>query len=127
MKNLSALFLLIILFSCKTTPSSSTFTEQRVKDPKSPYTSCVLIEKEFINKGGKISEYKELYLQCSIQDYFIKICESHVNLKDLKPYINSGIKVKVEIKDGLWDHCSDDPAYSQSRMGTYVIITEIVK
>jgi hypothetical protein len=87
----------------------------------------MLIEKVFINKGGKITDYKELYLQCSIQDYFIKICESNVTLEDLKPYINSGINIKMEIKDGMWDHCSDDPAYAQSRMGTYVVIKEIVK
>lgn len=125
MKNL-VVFLSIILFtSCKVVEKP--VEQPRLKDPKSPYTSCVLIEKEFVNKGGKITEYKELYLQCSIQDYFIKICESNVTLEDLKPYINSGIKVKMKIKDGMWDHCNDDPAYAQSRMGTYVIITEIVK
>jgi len=125
MKHLSIFIITLFLVSCKTTKSTS--TELRVKDPNLPYTICALIEKEFVNKGGKITDYKELYLQCSIQDYFIKICESNVTLEELKPYINSGIKIKMEIKEGMWDHCSDDPAYAQSRMGTYVIIKEIVK
>ncbi len=125
MKNILILFTILLFVSCKTVNKPT--IEPRVKDPKAAYTSCALIEKEFVNKGGKITEYKELYLQCSIQDYFIKICESNVTLEDLKPYINSGIKVKMKIKDGMWDHCNDDPAYAQSRMGTYVIITEIVK
>lgn len=125
MKHLSVFIITLFFVSCKN--SNSTNTDLRVKDPKTEYTSCVLMEKEFVNKGGKITDYKELYLQCSIQDYFIKICESNVTLEDLKPYINSGIKVKMEIKEGMWDHCSDDPAYAQSRTGTYVVIKKIVK
>ncbi|MGE0561087.1 MAG: hypothetical protein AB7O47_04680 [Flavobacteriales bacterium] len=127
MKHLLIILIVTLLSSCKTSASLQNIAEQRVKNPNTEYISCVLVEKEFINKGGKVTEYKELYLQCSVQDYFIKICESNVTIEDLKPYINSGIKVKMEIKDGMWDHCSDDPAYAQSRMGTYVIITEIVK
>jgi len=125
MKNLFVFFTILLFVSCKV--EEKLVEQLRLKDPNATYTSCVLIEKEFVNKGGKLTEYKELYLQCSIQDYFIKICESKVTLEDLKPYINSGIKVKMEIKEGMWDHCSDDPAYAQSRMGTYAIITEIVK
>lgn len=125
MNKIFLLLIILFLISCKTPKTTS--TALKVKDPNSPYTSCLLVEKEFVNKGGKITEYKELYLQCSIQDYFIKICESNVTLEELKPYINSGIKIKMEIKDGMWDHCSDDPAYAQSRMGTYVVIKEIVK
>lgn len=125
MKNIFLLFIIPFLISCKTPETTS--TPLKVKDPNSPYTTCVLIEKAFVNKGGKITDYKELYLQCSIQDYFIKICESNVTLEELKPFINSGIKIKMEIKEGMWDHCSNDPAYAQSRMGTYVVIKEIVK
>lgn len=125
MKKIVFFPLILLILSCKSTPhSSKTFGP---KNPNAEYTACVLIEKNFVNKGGKISEYKELYLQCSIQDYFIKLCESKVTLKDLKPYINTGIKVKMEIKEGMWDHCNEDPAYAQSRIGNYVIIKEIVK
>lgn len=98
-----------------------------LKKKPSKYTTCQLVEKEFINKGGKITEYKELYLRCSIQDYFIKICEGKVTLKELEKYIDKGITVEMEIKDGMWDHCNEDPAYAQSRMGTYVVIHKIIE
>ena len=97
------------------------------KDPSKKYTTCQLIEKEFINKGGKITEYKELYLRCSIQDYFIKVCEGNVTAEELRKHLDQGIRVDMEIKDGMWDHCSDDPAYAQSRMGTYVVINKIIE
>ena len=35
---------------------------------------------------------KDLYLRCSIQDYYIKFCESKV-------------KKEVEIVKGVWDDC----------------------
>ncbi|MBI2279267.1 MAG: hypothetical protein HYU68_01035 [Bacteroidetes bacterium] len=125
MKNIFLLLVILFLISCKTPETTS--TPLKVKDPNSPYTTCVLVEKEFVNKGGYATDYKELYLQCSVQDYFIKICESNVTLEELKSYINSSIKIKMEIKDGRWDICSGDPAYAQSRIGTYVVIKEIVK
>ena len=90
-------------------------------------TNCQLIEKEFTNKAGKIETHKELYLRCSIQDYFIKICEGNVTYEELKPYLNKGINVKMEIREGMWDHCEENPSYAQSRTGTYVIIKSIEK
>ncbi len=90
-------------------------------------TSCQLIEKEFVNKGGKVTEYKELYLRCSVQDYFIKLCEGNVTRKELEPYINSGITVKMEVRDGMLDHCDPNPSYAQSRTGIYAVILSIEK
>ncbi|MCB0409599.1 MAG: hypothetical protein KDD29_05230, partial [Flavobacteriales bacterium] len=86
------LFLLIsflIVSSCKNTQTTNDLPLSEKKPSK--YTTCQLVEKEFINKGGKITEYKELYLRCSIQDYFIKICEGKVTLKELEKYIDKGI------------------------------------
>ena len=74
-----------------------------------------------------MSDYKELYLQCSVQDYFIKICAGEVTTEELRKHLNQGITVDMEIRDGLWDICNDDPAYAQSRMGTYVIIHKIIE
>ena len=126
MKKLTLLLFILplILMSC----SSS---KEPIGNPMSltdlGTTSCLLIEKDFTNKGGKVTEYKELYLRCSVQDYFIKICESNVSLEDLKPYIGKGITVDMEVKMGMWDHCNENPAYDQSRTGPYAVIKSIVK
>jgi len=127
MKKLSFLFciILIIQISCKN--NKDVIIGRQMSLTESTTTSCQLIEKEFTNKGGKVTGYKELYLRCSVQDYFIKICEGNVSVKDLKPYINSSITVEMEIRNGIWDHCDENPAYSQSRTGPYVIIKSIVK
>lgn len=106
---------------------ASSFSLVNIKSPDNVGTSCELIEKSFINKGGKVTEYTELYLRCSVQDYFIKLCESEVTKEELKKYLDKGITVEMEIKDGMWDHCNDDPSYAQSRTGTYVIINKILK
>lgn len=123
MKALILSLSVIFFSSCKNAPD----TNLKEKDPNRSYTTCQLIEKEFINKGGKVTEYKELYLRCSIQDYFIKICESNVDAKTLRKYINKSISVEMEIRDdGMWDICTDDPAYAQSRTGAYVVIKKII-
>ena len=120
---------ILLLFIACTGPEK--VVEQQTTAPKSMMDlepnvyNCQLIEKTFVNKGGKVTEYTELYLRCSVQDYFIKFCESNVTREDLKPYLNQGISVEVEIKDGMWDHCSEDPAYAQSRTGTYIVIKKI--
>lgn len=113
---------LIFFSSCKNASEANL----KEKDPNKSHTTCQLIEKEFINKGGKVTEYKELYLRCSIQDYFIKICESNVDTKTLRKYLNKSISVEMEVREGMWDICTDDPTYAQSRIGTYVVIKKIV-
>lgn len=119
------IYLFPLLFACAsaTTQETTKFHEKKLGEPN----TCQLIEKEFVNKGGKITEYKELYLRCSIQDYFIKLCESKVTKKELEKYLNKGITIEMEIKEGMWDHCNDNPAYAQSRVGNYVIIKKIIE
>jgi hypothetical protein len=126
MRNYFSIFILIFsLSSCSNTKEVNTEKSMKLTDSKT--TSCQLVEKAFTNKGGKVTAHKELYLRCSIQDYFIKICESSVTAEQLRPYINTGIEVEMEIKNGMLDHCNDDPAYAQSRTGTYIIIKRIIK
>jgi hypothetical protein len=88
---------------------------------------CQLVEKAFVNKGGKTQGFTELYLRCSVQDYFIKLCESAVTKEELINYLDKGIEVEAEIKEGSWDICRNDPRYAQSRIGKYVVINKIVK
>lgn len=125
-----------ILLQCPPSRQIPSFVEgnpKELSEPSKPDITtsiyhCQLVEKSFINKGGKVTDYKELYLRCSVQDYFIKICESDVTVDDLKPYINKGISVEAEvIDDGYWDHCEANLAAVQSRMGTYMVIKKIIE
>lgn len=93
----------------------------------STLTSCLVIEKPFVRKNGEVSNFKEIYFRCSVQDYFIKFCESEVTKKQMKKYINKGISVVMEIREGSWDICEDSPQEMQSRIGKYVVIHSIVK
>jgi hypothetical protein len=127
MKYTFLIVIIMFLLGCKTKNGIDNNTTKKVKDPNAKYTTCVLVEKSFVNKGGKMSDFKELYLQCSIQDYFIKICAGEVTAKELRKHLNQGITVDMEIKDGMWDHCSSDLSYAQSRMGTYVVIHKIIE
>ncbi|MBL4667816.1 MAG: hypothetical protein JKY30_00950 [Flavobacteriales bacterium] len=127
MKHFTLILFTLIFFACNNTKKTTPKTTSHTKTINTKTTTCQLIEKEFTHKGGDLTEHKEFYLRCSIQDYFIKICESSITKEQLKPYINKGIEVKMEIKTGLLDHCEAIPEYAQSRTGTYVIITKIIE
>jgi hypothetical protein len=117
MKNI-LLFIFII-------PSINLFSQQLLpKEPNIRTSGCQVVEKTFGNKGGKPSDFKELYLRCSIQDYYIKFCESKVSLKKMQKYIDKGLTVTYEIKEGEWDICEGDPEM-QSRIGIYAIVIKI--
>jgi len=119
MKNL-ILFTLIVL-------STSFLAQTKAPNHKNIITAgCQVVEKSFVNKGGKTSEFKELYLRCSVQDYYIKFCESKVSLKKMKKYVDQGATVTYEIKEGSWDICKGDPEM-QSRIGTYAVILKVKK
>jgi hypothetical protein len=133
MKTTISFILILFLISCKQqsvvdTKETNTSTNSSIASKSSAKPNiynCQLIEKEFINKGGKAQGFSELYLRCSVQDYFIKLCASNVTKEQLMPYLDQGISVEVEIQDGMWDHCDDNMAHVQSRMGPYVIIKSI--
>ena len=96
------------------------------KSNATPGTSCLLVEKISFSKKKTPLNSGELYLRCSIQDYFIKFCESNVTKEDLVPFINQGITVEMEVRNGEWDRCPNDPEYIQSRIGTYAIIHKVL-
>lgn len=89
------------------------------------WTSCQLIEKAFVKKNGQPTDIKEFYLRCSVQDYFIKLCESDITPEQLIPFVDQGISVKMEVKEGEWDVCPGDEVEVQSRIGEYIVISEI--
>lgn len=94
--------------------------------------STPIVTKNFIKKNGKATQKKEFYIERSIQDYFIKFCESQISYKELENHLakmEGLIKVvtlEVEFRNGNWDICNDD-FQQQSRTGEYVIIHRIIK
>lgn len=95
------------------------------KSNKIAGTSALLIEKSSLSKRGTVIG-SDLYLRCSIQDYFIKFCESEITKSDLLPFVNQGITVEMETRFGELDRCPDDPQEVQSRIGTYAVIHKIL-
>ena len=94
--------------------------------------SAPVVTKNFVKKNGEVTDHREYYLQRSIQDYFIKFCESDVSRDTLEEHLaqqDGNIKtvtVEVEFREGAWDQC-DNQEMVQSRMGDYVVIYKILK
>ncbi len=123
MKPILILLSLTLIFGCS---SSNNIIESQTKKAETPNIyHCQVIHKQFQSKGGKMISISELYLRCSVQDYFIKICESNYTKAELMKYVNTGISAEIEIRDGLWDNCSSNLAEVQSRTGSYIIIKSI--
>lgn len=97
-------------------------TDAKMEVSNSGTTTCQLIEKPLTTRGADIME---LYLRCSVQDYFIKICESNVTEDELRKHLNEGITVEMEIKEGELDKCEGDDEV-QSRIGIYVTISKVI-
>ena len=93
--------------------------------------SAPVVSKNFVMKNGEVTERTELYLQRSIQDYFIKFCESGITREQLEEHMSTihspikSITVEVEFKEGAWDQCDENQPV-QSRMGEYVVIHRII-
>ena len=102
------------------------------KNEKLDTISAPVVKKAFINKGGKASGGSDYYVQRSIQDYFIKFCESKVSRTALEQELakQSGmiktIKMIVSIREGEWDRCPGQGEV-QSRIGNYMVIHEILE
>jgi len=107
--------------------------EQKIKtnSPKKFILTAPIVQKEFKNKIGKHTKQKEYYLQASIQDYYIKFCESSISHKDLENHLSSltglikAVTLEIEYRDGFWDICNEKME-QQSRSGKYVIIHRII-
>ncbi|QHI39343.1 hypothetical protein IMCC3317_47530 [Kordia antarctica] len=104
-----------------------------VSSSKGKYMISVpIVIKNFVKKNGEITKQTEIYIRRSIQDYYIKFCESNISREDLETKlatIAKEIKVvtlEVEFRDGHWDSC-DGNLEQQSRMGAYVIIHRMVE
>lgn len=93
--------------------------------------STPVVTKKFVKKNGEVTQKKEFYIRRSIQDYFIKFCESQISYQDLENHlkkVNGLIKVvalEIEFRNGDWDNC-DSNLELQSRIGEYVIVHKII-
>jgi hypothetical protein len=132
MQILFSYILLLLLAGC-TTPSAVPVEKTIDKAPIEnnlvvSYTGTI-IEKTFVNKGGKVMEnIKELYFKISEEEiYFIKYqyTEGSITSDDLQPLINQTITINGQIIDGLWDVSEDNPYEAQSRIGKYLVIFSI--
>ena len=93
--------------------------------------SAPIVSKPFIKKNGEPTDRTELYIRRSIQDYFIKFCESEVTREALEDHLSGinglikAVSLEVEFREGEWDVCDENLA-QQSRIGEYVVIHRIV-
>lgn len=93
--------------------------------------SAEIVEKTFVNKAGKVTDKKEFYIRRSIQDYFIKFCESVVSRDELRTawekesgFIKT-LRMEVEFRKGKWDDCGEEEVELQSRLGEYAVLHRI--
>lgn len=129
-KTIPSLLLVIILFSasCKT-------KKETISSKENMIISGQIVQKESMNKRGEGEGFYELYFRASVQDYFIKFCESDVKRTELEPYlakdetdIADGITVEAKIvQNGNWDICDESMGIAQSRTGDYIVIYKIIK
>lgn len=100
-----------------------------LSDQGNPIIDTPIVKKEFINKKGVGTGVFEYYAQRSIQDYFIKFCESKISKKELEQALEAEkgllktVRLEVEYKEGNWDQCGKELV--QSRTGSYIIIHSI--
>lgn len=94
--------------------------------------NAIIVKKQGYNKAGKALEQQDYYIRMSVQDYFIKFCESNINKatleKALEPQADAFqtiIKLEISYEDGLWDACDNHEV--QSRIGPYVVIHRIME
>ena len=131
------LLITFLLFSCN---SSKETTEtntpiNKTADVKTTgnrvIISAPVVPKPFVKKNGNATDIMEYYVSRSIQDYFIKFCESEVTFQDLEKVMYhedeslNTLKLEVEFKNGEWDSC-DELNRVQSRTGEYVVIYRIL-
>jgi hypothetical protein len=136
MKN-SWLFLFCLFVSCNVMqkpPSENSRKEKTAITTENNrfVVSGQLISKEMIRKNGKAAGFGELYYRLSVQDYFIKFCESSVTKEELEPFVNTdtsfvSVTMEVSVQEGDWDICEGSPAEMQSRIGKYIVVHKLFK
>ncbi len=106
-------------------------TRDESSDDGKVIISCPIVKNKFVKKNGEITDRDEYYLERSIQNYFIKFCESKVSQEEIDAYLEQHkddfiqtIKVEVAFRTGAWDQCEGKEV--ESRMGEYVVLYRIL-
>lgn len=130
-KHFYILIVSLTVLSCSSV--NNTQGDKQIQNKESMATnntmSGQLVKKEFTNKIGEGNGIYEYYFRASIQDYFIKFCESKVAKAEIEALNLSEFDtftVEAEIVEGEWDICPDDPAEMQSRIGKYLRIIKVI-
>ena len=129
-------FVILLLVGMSLSCSIRKEKEQSVYDTPNPVAHTIItapiVKKNFVNKAGRTTDHVEYYIQRSIQDYYIKFCESNVSIKELDEKLEStdgeikALQLEVEFRNGEWDIC-DGNHEVQSRIGEYAVILKILK
>lgn len=90
-----------------------------------------IVTHSFFNKKGVVIEKEQIYLQLSVQYYYVKFCKSVVNKTEFEVYLmknyskTKAIILEFALKDGAWKNCNTTEN-AESRKGPYVIIHRII-
>ncbi|MDC1186222.1 hypothetical protein N8079_00175 [Crocinitomicaceae bacterium] len=75
-----------------------------------------------------------MYIERSVQEYFIKFYESKVTRKEVEKALSTQtsfiktLEIEIDYKDGEWDNCQENKEENvASRTGQYVIIHKIIR
>ena len=128
--------MLLLLVGMSLSCSTGKETELSAYDTPNPVAHSIItapiVKKNFVNKAGRTTDHIEYYIRRSIQDYYIKFCESNVSIKELNEKLENidgeikALKLEVEFRNGEWDIC-DGNHEVQSRIGEYAVILKILK
>lgn len=134
------MLLFVAICSCGTSKNEQSSTEEnQVKKQVNQKTddgyqivTAELVKKKFQNKVGSETGQEEWYMRMSVQDYYIKFCESDITSKQLEEALDQqdslikSLTLKVDFREGEWDIC-DINSRAQSRIGRYVVVKEILE
>ncbi|MFD0862091.1 hypothetical protein ACFQ1M_07715 [Sungkyunkwania multivorans] len=124
----------LFLMSCVNTRNTviKNKTEDMSSGSRTVIISAPIVYKSAIRKHVTDDQFKEMYVRRSIQDYYIKFCESAVSRKQLEHHIRDkdglikAVRIEIEYRDGDWDICEKEDR-SQGRVGTYVVVHRIME
>jgi hypothetical protein len=125
-KTIGLILFFVLFISCDMEKHPATSGEKKPQDPDKFVMTGHIVEKDFIKKNGRKAGFSELYFRASIQDYFIKFCESGITRSDLDPFVDKVVSIEAEVIKGNWDICPGDPQEMQSRIGHYLVVKKLL-